>query len=213
MLLSRQGGLRSSVDEALVQLLRDYHGPLLYGLVALSALLEYVAPPLPGDTVALVAIFWAATAKLDPLSVYVALCLGAIMGGVIAWRFGIWLADNERRWPAFMRRPTVAQGVDAVRLQYAKRGPAYLAANRFIPAFRAFFFVAAGVSRMRFWPVVLFGALSAVVYNALLLAAGYLAQGSWEQLKTWFSSYALIALMCAVVVIWLAFVTRNRARS
>ena len=46
-----------------------------------------------------------------------------------------------------------------------KRGNWYLAANRFLPALRAFFFVGAGLANMPLRAVIFWGGLSAAVWN------------------------------------------------
>jgi membrane protein DedA with SNARE-associated domain len=176
-----------------------------YGLVLAAAAVEYVIPPVPGDTVVLFAVVLAARAQLNWLWVYALMTAGATTGGVIAWAFGTWLARHEDHWPRLLRRPTAVAALDAVRRGYTRHGPAYLAVNRFLPALRAFFFVGAGLSRMSIWPVIVFGGLSAAVWNALLLGLGYFVGNNWETLVAIMERYtaatiALIGIVAVVVI-------------
>jgi membrane-associated protein len=83
----------------------------------------------------------------------------------------------------------------------------YLAVNRFLPALRAFFFLGAGLSRMGAWPVIVFGGLSAAVWNALLLGAGYAVGHNWEAMRDILERYTAATLVI-VVVAGIAIVAR-----
>ena len=179
------------------------HGPQYwaYALVVGAAAIEYVFPPIPGDTVALFAVVLAVRAQLHWAFVYVALTAGALVGGLVAWRFGVWLAQHEESWPSFLKTPRSARALDAVRRGYAQHGGMYLVGNRFLPALRAFFFVGAGLSGMRATPVIVFGGISAALWNALLLAVGYAVGNNWEVLRELAQRYAGATLLLVLVTV------------
>jgi membrane protein DedA with SNARE-associated domain len=77
----------------------------------------------------------------------------------------------------------------------------YLAVNRFLPALRAFFFVGAGLSRMRPGAVLLYGGLSALVWNALLLGVGYAVGNNWDALRDLAERYTVATLILVAVVV------------
>ncbi|MGB5705035.1 MAG: VTT domain-containing protein [Polyangiales bacterium] len=179
------------------------HGPSYwaYALVAGAAGVEYVFPPIPGDTVALFAVALAVRAQLNWLLVYLSMTAGALAGGVAAWGFGMWLANHEGSWPAFLRSPNATRALDAVRRGYAQHGGMYLAVNRFLPALRAFFFVGAGLSRMSLGAVVLYGGASALLWNAILMGAGYAVGSNWEVLSDLAERYTVATLILIVIVV------------
>jgi membrane protein DedA with SNARE-associated domain len=188
------------VDEFLHRL---EYGPhhWAYLLVAAAAGVEYVFPPIPGDTVALFAVALAVRAQLHWIWVYLSMTAGALVGGLAAWAFGLWLANHEQEWPVFLRTPTATRALDAVRRGYGKHGSMYLAANRFLPALRAFFFVGAGLSRMSAGAVILYGGVSALLWNALLMGVGYLVGNNWEALQDLAQRYAVATLILVVIAV------------
>jgi membrane protein DedA with SNARE-associated domain len=184
-----------------------------YALVAAAAAIEYVFPPIPGDTVALFAVALAVRAQLHWAFVYLAMTLGALVGGLAAWGFGIWLASNEESWPSFLKTRGATRALDAVRRGYEQHGAMYLVANRFLPALRAFFFIGAGLARMNAGPVIVFGGISAALWNALLMLVGYAVGNNWNVLRDLAERYAvatLILILVAAIGIIARFVWDNR---
>jgi len=179
------------------------HGPLFwaYALVAAAAAIEYLFPPIPGDTVALFAVALAVRAQLHWAFVYLALTAGAVFGGLVAWGFGVWLANHEESWPSFLKTPGAMRALDAVRRGYGQHGAMYLAVNRFLPALRAFFFVGAGLSRMSAGPVIVYGGISAVLWNALLMAVGYAVGSNWDVLRDLAERYTAATMILIVVAV------------
>jgi membrane-associated protein len=179
------------------------HGPQYwaYALVVAAAAIEYVFPPVPGDTVALFAVALAVRAQLSWVFVYLAMTLGALLGGLAAWRFGVWLANHEESWPSFLRAPGATRALDAVRRGYERHGAMYLVANRFLPALRAFFFVGAGLSRMNVGPVIIFGGISAALWNALLMGIGYAVGSNWDVLRDLVERYTVATLILIVIAV------------
>ena len=179
------------------------HGPhyWAYALVLAAAAIEYIFPPVPGDTVALFAVALAVRAQLSWVLVYLAMTLGALLGGLAAWGFGLWLANQEERWPSFLRTPGATRALDALRRGYEQHGAMYLVVNRFLPALRAFFFVGAGMSRMNVGPVIVFGGISAALWNALLMGIGYAVGNNWDMLRDLAERYAVATLILVVIAV------------
>ena len=179
------------------------HGPQYwaYALVLAAAAIEYVFPPVPGDTVALFAVALAVRAQLSWVFVYLSMTLGALLGGLAAWGFGLWLANHEESWPSFLKTPGATRALDAVRRGYEQHGAMYLVVNRFLPALRAFFFVGAGMSRMNVGPVIVFGGISAALWNALLMGVGYAVGNNWDVLRDMAERYAVATLILVVIAV------------
>jgi membrane-associated protein len=174
--------------------LAENESPLSYLVLALAAALEYIFPPLPGDMIALFGTFLAASAGYHPALVYIALTVGAIAGSLVAYAFGRKIGRDEADWPRMLQGARTRRALHATIARFERHGAAYLIINRFLPALRSFFFVAAGMAGMDVKRVVLFGGISAALWNALILAAGYAVGDNWETLQRWFERYTAVAL-------------------
>lgn len=190
--------------------LEGARGPLAYLLLVAAAALEYLFPPFPGDTVILFGAFLAATADYRPTTVYLLVTFGSIAGGMAAYAFGR-LFDDESRWPKWLQTPRARWAFAILRDRFDRYGSMYIAINRFVPAMRAFFFVAAGVARMPAGRVLLFGTLSAGLWNALILAVGYTVGKNWDRLLELSHQYTIGTLVVLALVI-AGIVVRYRLR-
>jgi membrane protein DedA with SNARE-associated domain len=193
------------------------HLPVGWALtvIALAAAAEYVFPPLPGDTLVAFGMFLAARAALGPASVLTAATAGALAGSLVAYAFGRWAGGvPPHRHPAWLRRPAVARALDEALSRFERRPRSWLLANRFLPALRAVFFVAAGMRRIPLRDVVAFGGLSALVWNAGLLALAYPAGRNFDELRAILDGYGrLIAgLVLAALLLWWFSRRRRRPR-
>ena len=186
--------------------------PWAYALLFFASLIEYVFPPFPGDAIALLGVFLAVTAGMSGPWTYLALNLGALLGGLLAYAFGRYFADAERR-PAFLRSEKTAAMLNDVEKTIATHGAIILMGNRFIPAMRAFFFVGAGMARVPAWKVALYGGLSACAWNGLLFGLGALAGHNLPLLQTWVERYSLVAVGLFVLGLVAYVVVRRRRRN
>ncbi len=180
--------------DSLLAYLEHHEGPLAYFVLAVAAALEYIFPPFPGDTVTLFGTFLAMTAGYHGWILYISMTLGAVAGGLLAYGFGRWLKEREARWPRFLQGQRVHTAITTLQDRFTKRGAVYLVANRFVPAFRAFFFVAAGLARMPILQVVLYSTISAALWNALIFSVGYALGRNWEQLLGMLRQYTLASV-------------------
>ncbi len=184
------------------------HGyALSLSVLALSAAVEYIFPPFPGDTVVLAGAVLATVGGWSLWPVLVATTAGSLLGAWLDFRVG--LAAAKRRDAGRMgTRLQHTPGLDRVLTGYRRWGPAFLALNRFMPGIRALFFVAAGLARMRTGPVLAWAALSALAWNALLLAVGAALGTNLDQLEALARAYAhfvwigLTVIGAAALVVW-----------
>jgi membrane protein DedA with SNARE-associated domain len=175
-------------------------------LLMLSAMIEYIVPPFPGDTITIVGAVLIPTAGWPFLAVFSAVTLGSVIGAAIDWWVGDWLARNKDKntWAhRLLDRERIRPKVDKVIRQFERHGPIYIAINRFVPAFRAVFFLAAGLARLVLWKVLFFAAISAALWNAAMMGLGYLVGYNIDQLAFWIQRYTrvfYIAIGVALIV-------------
>jgi membrane protein DedA with SNARE-associated domain len=188
-----------------------------YGLLALGAGLEYIVPPVPGDLVVLLGAFLVGRHAWSATLVWSAVLMGSVIGLSVDYAFGVWVAHRDSRWR--QRYPwwgRLGPSIDRFDQFYRKWGALCIVANRFVPALRAMFFVAAGMAGIRYWKVLVLGLVSAVLWNLLLFSAGLSVGYNWSRLRSLLGTYSRLAWGAAIVAILVALVVflyrRRRAR-
>jgi membrane-associated protein len=183
-------------------------------LLFAASFAEYVVPPVPGDLLVLLGAWYAVHGELSWAATFAAVTLGALAGAALDWRIGRALAPRLASRAA-ARGPLTAERLDRFERAYRRWGPALLVANRFLPGIRAFLFVAAGASGIPLRAVVLWGGLSAALWNAALLAAGAFLATRVEDLVRLFRQYtgvvwALLGAVALIALLRLAWRRRPR---
>jgi membrane-associated protein len=205
-------GLAAALSDALSRA-----SPLAPAILFGATLVEYVFPPFPGDMVVVLGAWWAVQGDVSWPAAFAAVTAGALAGAWIDWRLGRWIGQRlEQRatLPFVVHHVLTAERLARFEEGYRRWGGLLIAANRFLPAVRAFLFVAAGAARIPLRKVLLLGALSAIAWNALLLTAGALLARNLDDLVGWFDRYTRAAstlVAAALVILAATWVLRRRA--
>ena len=195
-------------------------GPVAPLILFAASFVEYVFPPFPGDLVVVLGAWYAVQGELSWPATFASVTAGAVLGAWVDYRVGAALGRRLDRRLA-IRRPLSEERLLRFKASYRRWGALLLVANRFFPGIRAFFFLAAGASGIPLRRVLLYGGLSAALWNALLLGAGALFAHNVEELLDLFERYtravwvavALLALLALAGVLWRRHAARKAARA
>jgi membrane protein DedA with SNARE-associated domain len=199
--------------EELLRLVERNHNALGLGLLALSACIEYVFPPFPGDTVVVFGAFLVARRGWSATAVMGVVLLGSAVGCMVDYGAGRWLGRSQTRWTSGWRaraRPRI----DSLVARFERHGALYIVVNRFLPSLRALFFVAAGMARLPAWKVLAYGLVSALLWNTLLLGVGMSVGHEWpERLFEAYGAAAWTVILVAAAIVTARWAYRRRHAS
>ncbi|WP_224361362.1 DedA family protein [Hyalangium versicolor] len=180
-------------------------------LLGLAAMLEYVVPPFPGDTITLLGGVYAVRGDHPWPLVFLIVTLGSVAGAAINYWFGTWLARRFEANPQASLFGFTHAKLEEVQARMRRSGPWLLVVNRFLPGIRGVIFIAAGAARIPRRNALLLGAVSAMAHNALVLTVGRAVGGNLERLESLVSRYQM-AVVVLVLIGVLAVVVRALAR-
>jgi membrane protein DedA with SNARE-associated domain len=192
----------------LIEFVSHQDNPLGLSILALSAFVEYIFPPFPGDTVTLFGAFLITSEGWGFTSVFASVLLGSGAGAMADFWLGKWLKRRELAHPSESK---TRKRVDALVEKFRRHGEVFIVLNRFLPGVRAFFFVAAGMAGMRARWVFLWSLVSAALWNLLLIALGSSVGANFEELKAFFAAYSRLVWIALGLVV-LFFVVRAVVR-
>jgi membrane-associated protein len=189
--------------EWLIGFASDRNHPLGFAVLFGSALLEYVVPPFPGDTITLFGAVLITGYGWSPIALPLVVVLGSVAGSLFDYWIGLKLRARPRPAAPSERRAAL----DRLIARFERRGPIYLVVNRFLPGVRAFFFVAAGMAGMSLRDVLLYGGISVVLWNAMLIAVGAALGANLDSLVAWFHRYTTVSWIAlgSAAALWITF--------
>ncbi len=169
--------------------------PLLF----VAGWIEYIFPPFPGDTLLVAGGFFVAQGALPPMLTFTVLTLGSVSGCVIAWALG--------HHGLGLRRVIKPDYLDRLEKSYARWGVWLLITNRFVPGLRGAFMIGAGLIKMPLKPILIWGTVSAILWNAVLIGLGYVFSDSLEKLLKILEAYgkSVLILIGLAVITWFFF--------
>ncbi len=205
--------------DAFLEFLNSLPNSLIYILLGISAFVENVFPPIPGDTITAFGAFLVGTQRLSFFGVYISTTIGSLFGFMTLFWIGRILGRKffiERDYRFF-------KAADILKAEewFRKYGYFLVLLNRFFPGIRSVISLAGGISELKLVPTTLFALISAGVWNLLWILAGYFLGTNWETAKEKFSVLVfrynmgafLIMAVIAGVIFLLVFRKRRRKRN
>lgn len=170
-----------------------------------AAMIEYVFPLFPGDTVFVVGGFLAMHGAIRLDVTICALLLGTWAGTTLAWSIGKFTVENQRA-RAFVLKYVSDEQIQKLINLYEKYGNWLLFGNRFVPGVRGTFMIASGIVQMPLRRVLFWSTLSALLWNTLLFLAGAWFANNLDSMLSFFATYArvLYILMIAALLFYIS---------
>ncbi|GAA3079293.1 hypothetical protein GCM10017562_55160 [Streptomyces roseofulvus] len=138
--------------------------------------------------------------------------LGSVVGALALYGIGA-LFGRDRMYALWGRLPLVkVADLERTEAWFRRHGTKAVLLGRMVPIFRSLISVPAGVERM---PVPLFLLLTTVgslVWNSVLVLAGYALGDRWELVESYVgvASKAVVVLVLAAAATWLTVRLRGR---
>lgn len=198
--------------ESIDQLLEQINPVMAYVVLFFSAIIENVFPPIPGDTVTVIGAYLITTGNLGFWGVYISTSTGSLVGFFIMYIIGLKFGRS------FVRSKLKAkifneEMFNRVEKWFVKYGYWVILANRFLSGTRSVIALFAGFFHLEWYKVILLGLISALVWNGLLIYAGYLLGVNWELITKIISRYnKIVIILIILAVIAYIFVKRLRKK-
>ena len=200
-----------SYTEKFFHLLNSLPDFLVYLLLGLSAFVENIFPPIPGDTITAFGAFLVGTGRLGFFWVYISTTLGSLFGFMFLFWAGSYLGRRffiEKDY-RFIKAKQIIKAED----WYRKYGYLLIGINRFLPGIRSVISVAGGISRLKVIRVTILALLSCAVWNLIWISFGYILGANWETIEAKMSAIMMrynIIVMVIIALIILFLVIRKK---
>ena len=176
---------------------------LAYSLLFVSAFIENIFPPIPGDTVTVVGAYLVGRGILNFWGVYLATTLGSVLGFMTIFSIAFYV--EKRLIEKYQPRWITSTHIDRVESWFKKYGYGVIVLNRFLSGARSVISFVAGLSKLSPPIVLLLSFISCAIWNGILIYLGLLVGQNWEQMITALKIYNQWVLMIIILVllVWL----------
>lgn len=169
----------------LVQALMPYVAQYGYVLVFLSVFLENSAMLglfVPGETILIIAAFYAARGQLNLFAVMIVAFVGAVLGDNLGYYIGLkgghpFVVKYGKYF--FVKE----ERLESVKKYFERHGGKTIFIARFTSFLRALAAFTAGMSKMPYRQFFIYNALGAFVWSIVISLLGYFLGGNWPLLK------------------------------
>jgi membrane protein DedA with SNARE-associated domain len=192
------------------------HPSVIVLLISVVAYLENVIPPIPGDLVVVFAGFLASEGIIRVAPVFMGTTIASVAGFMSMYYLGIYLRGKSEQLnnPTFwMRRFLNPKHLKKARIWMNKWGQWVVVGNRFLAGTRSVIAVTAGYSRTNLFITSVSSFISSLLWNGLLILAGFLIHENWQVIGNYLSIYSRSILVLIVVVGGVLWYLRKRRRS
>ncbi len=188
----------------------------VYVVVFAFAYIENIFPPSPSDAAIVVAGSLVALGRVGFVETLLIATLGSTIGFVTMYKAGDWFGVKilEQGKIKFIPHDLVKK----VEAWFQKYGYWIIVVNRFLSGTRAVVSFFAGMSELNLVRTTALCFISALVWNAALMAGGFTLGKNWRRLGFYLSTYSktVTALLVVVAAVWLVslyFKNRKKKRA
>ncbi|MFB8383333.1 DedA family protein [Streptomyces rubiginosohelvolus] len=179
----------------------------------LAIALENLFPPLPSEVILPLTGFAAGQGVLTLASALFWTTLGSVVGAVVLYWLGM-LVGRDRMHAIWAKLPLVkASDLDRTEQWFAKHGTKAVFFGRMVPIFRSLISVPAGVERMPLPVFVLLTTLGSLIWNSVLVLAGYWLGDQWEAVETYVGVLSKVVVVLVAVALAAYVAVRLRGRN
>ncbi len=195
------------------------HPSVIVLLISLVAYLENVVPPIPGDLVVVFAGFLASEGVIRIFPIYMGTTVASVVGFMSMYYVGVYLRgkSNQLNDPKFwMRRFLDPKHLKKARIWMNRWGQWVVVGNRFLAGTRSVIAVTAGYSNTNLPITTVSSLISSLLWNGLLLFAGYLIHENWQLIGEYLSIYSrttMVLIALAVGLVWFLRKRRKKRRA
>jgi membrane protein DedA with SNARE-associated domain len=183
---------------------------LSYIILFLSAIIENIFPPIPGDTVTVFGAFLVGRGKLDYLLVLISTTLGSTVGFMGLFYIGYYFGRDYFTKKNFKFFPVTM--INKTSKWFVKYGYLIILFNRFLAAIRSVISLTAGMAKMPHLTVWILTFIGCAVWNGLLIYAGYYLGENWSDVDYYLKQYSLIILGIIIFIVLLVVIKRWRRK-
>lgn len=184
--------------DQILEFIRLQNEFVIYGILLMSAFVENLFPPFPGDMVTLAGAFVAGEGNIGYAGVLVSTTSGGLLGMLVLYYFGRLKGRRffEKRNSRYFGK-TALERVEALFRRY---GGLILIVSRFLAGVRSVVAIAAGIGDVRPSRMVGLSLISFLLWNGILLGLMIASKSNWEMIMDIVRKYTYLLFILGITI-------------
>ena len=201
------GGLLSGITDWAIGLMEGMGGPG----AAIAIALENLFPPIPSEVILPLAGLAAGQGRLNLFAAIAWTTTGSLAGALLLYCLGA-LLGRDRLVAIADRMPLVkVSDIERTEAWFARHGGRAVFLGRFVPLFRSFISIPAGLERMPVIRFLLYTGLGSLVWNTVFILIGYQLGERYKVIAAWMDAYSKVILGLVIAAVLVFVVVRVRS--
>ena len=167
-------------------------------------LIENVFPPIPSEVILLFSGFFSTYTNLSVFYMILSSTFGSLLGAIVLYFIGkIFNKDRLKKMVRskigkilFLKEKDIDKADD----WFDKKGDKCVFFCRFVPIVRSLISVPAGMSEMPMFKFIVYTICGSMIWNTVLICAGYKLGDNWEYFLSILDKYKLIVIIIFIIV-------------
>ncbi len=178
-------------------------------IVFVSAFIENVFPPFPGDTITLVGAFLAGYGEVGYIPLFIFVVIGGMSGAMLLYYLG--RTKGRSFFIKYNRSYLKIDNLYRIEGWFKRWGVLVLLVSRFIAGFRSLLAISAGIGVFPVPRMAFFTLISFCMWNTFLIGGMFLLKSNWRKLVGFIDSYNTVFLIISALVVtgWLVIIYKR----
>ena len=212
---------------------------VIYLILFLIAYFENIIPPIPGDVIVAFGGYLISFGSINSLSLWLGTVIMSVLGFMTMYQMGSFLAGpllistnmtvqkgnglenyNSDGFTSTAKNTLAKLILRFVNPSYLQDGRQWMhsygqwvvVSNRFLAGTRSVIALIAGASKLSIWPTVFTSAISSMLWNGVLVYAGWWLGDNWRRVGVYLEIYSQVILILLAFIGLMSFVYLRRKR-
>lgn len=185
--------------EQILEFIRSQNEFIIYGLLLLSAFIENIVPPFPGDAVMLSGAYLAGEGNITYIGVLLSVTAGGAMGAMTLYYVG--RKSGRRFFETGKGRYLIKGNLAKVDNLFGRFGSTIVLISRFLAGIRSAIAISAGIAgfpKTRMW---IFTTASFLLWYGMLTGLMIYSKSNWRAIVDLVKQYNIVLLAIGLLVL------------
>jgi len=187
--------------EQIVEFIRSQSVIIIYAILFLSAFIENIVPPFPGDAVMLAGAYLAGEGNITYIGVLLSGVAGGLTGAMTLFTIG--RSGGRRFFETGRGRMLIKGNLSKMDSMFQKHGIAIILVSRFMAGIRSAVAVSAGIAQFNTARMAVLTSISLFLWYGMLLSLMIYSKSNWRMIVESVKKYNIVLIIVGILILLL----------